>query len=240
MKSRTLFIAIIIITFGGLLLADGLGYWQTTSNKQPTRINQGAYKGLPNPEDIRGSYTFLDIEKAFAIDSSVLARAFNIDTNNPDLLKAMDIEKAYSYLGDDFEIGTGSVRLFVSIYTGVPYVSVDNLPSTAVKVLEEHGKWTDTLEEELGNYIIPVDDTPIPFSPSPDTKSPDEEHPVTGEISGKTTVKDVINFGLTLKEVEEIMGMEIKNTNLPIRDLCEQNGLSFGTIKAAIYSKLAE
>ncbi|AHM57746.1 hypothetical protein EAL2_808p02410 (plasmid) [Peptoclostridium acidaminophilum DSM 3953] len=157
MKSRTLFIAIILITFGGILAADELGFWKTQSSKVPTVIEEGVSEGLPNPEDIKGSYTFLDIEKAFGIESATLARAFNFETDNPDIIKAMDVKTKYSYLGDDVELGTGSVKMFVSIYTGVSYTSIENLPSTAVTVLKEHGKWNDILEKELSNYIIDVD-----------------------------------------------------------------------------------
>ncbi|MDD2497776.1 MAG: 4Fe-4S binding protein [Desulfitobacteriaceae bacterium] len=71
-------------------------------------------------------------------------------------------------------------------------------------------------------------------------KSSIERHEVTGNISGNTTVEDIIGFGLTLEEIEKIMGIKIQNTNMPIRSLCEQNNLSFGTVKAEIHLKLAE
>jgi hypothetical protein len=54
MKSKFVFIGALIVTFGGIFIADLLGYWQTTSTKQPSLIKEGALAGLSNPEDIRG------------------------------------------------------------------------------------------------------------------------------------------------------------------------------------------
>ena len=44
-----------------------MGSWQTESNKQPKKFETGEFEGMPNPEDIRGSYYFSDIENAFNI-----------------------------------------------------------------------------------------------------------------------------------------------------------------------------
>ncbi|MGB5823571.1 MAG: hypothetical protein WBH44_05820 [Proteocatella sp.] len=238
MKSRMLFIMILLITFGGIYVADILGFWQTESTKVASIIEEGDYKGLANPEDIRGSYTFLDIENSYGIDSSILAKAFNIKTDNPDTVKTMEIEEAYSYLGDELEIGTGSVRLFVAIYTGVPYTAAENIPSTAVSVLKDSGKWSDTLQGELAEYIIQVEAVQTEaVLPSKDDSS--EQHEASEGVTGKTTVKEVIAMGITLEELESIIGAKIENQNLPVKDVCDQNGLSFPTVKGDI-SKILE
>jgi hypothetical protein len=242
MKSKIVFIVVLFVTFGGIFVADLLGYWQTTSTKQPSLIKEGALAGLSDPEDIRGSYSFGDIEDAFNIKAADLAKAFNIKTDQPELVKAKDIEAAYAYLGEDVEIGTGAVKMFVSIYNGIPLGEIESLPSTAVAVLKEHGKWTPELEAQLAEHIIDVANgapSAEPIMPLPS----ESEHETTGvltEVSGKTTASDVISAGLTLAEIEEIMGIKIPNPNLTIRDLCDKNDLSFSTVKADISAKLVK
>lgn len=240
MKSRMLFIIILVITFGGIYVADMLGFWQTEAIKEASIIEEGDYKGLPNPEDIRGSYTFLDIENSYGIDSSILAKAFNIKTDNPDIVKTMEIEDVYAYLGDDFEIGTGSVRLFVAIYTGVPHSSLENIPSTAVSVLKDSGKWNDTLQSELADYIIQVEAVPTQSSMKAADSSSEEENEVTEGVTGKTTVKELIAMGIALEELESVIGSKIEDQNLLVKEVCDQNGVSFSTVKDTISKMLEE
>ena len=222
MKSKIVFIVVLLVTFGGIFVADLMGYWQTTSTKQPSLIKEGALAGLANPEDIRGSYSFGDIERAFGIKAADLAKAFNLQTSNPDALKAKDVDTAYAHLGDDVELGTGAVKMFVALYNGIPVSEVENLPNTAVALLKEHGKWTDEMAALLEGFIIDVGENTPPVLPS----SSETEHETSSvaEVAGKTTVNDVIGYGLTQAEVEAIMEIKIPNPNMTIRDLCDQIG----------------
>ena len=83
MKSKIVFVVVLLVTFGGIFAADLLGYWQTTSTKQPALIKEGALAGLANPEDIRGSYSFGDIENAFGIKAADLAKAYEALAERP-------------------------------------------------------------------------------------------------------------------------------------------------------------
>lgn len=242
MKANGLVIVIssLIVIFGGVLLADLLGVWHTESNKEPMKFTSGAYEGQSNPDDIRGSYTFSDIENAFGVEASLIAEAFGVNTDDPGAIKAKDIEEIYSGLDEELEIGTGSVKRFVAIYTQLPYDGEDLLPLSAVVVLKSEGKWTDEIAGDMDGYILENETIDLDVLDTQLEGQIDEvEHDEEIGIKGKTTVADAISYGISLETIESVLGIEIKNENMLIRDLCDANGLSFGTVKEAL-SELIE
>lgn len=238
-NNKTIVISIVVILFCGIFISDSLGLWKTESSKIPVKINDGEFAGEYNPEDIRGSYSFQDIENAFGVRTEVLARAFNLDSDNPGDIKAKDLETVYDYFEGDMEIGTGSIKLFVSLYTGLPYSEMEYLPCMAVEVLKEEGKWSDDLEALTLDYIIDVGDESSDIESSTDTgdnedSSTEADYEDIMEVKGKTTFADVIDWGVEKEKIEEILGFGIKNENILIRDECEANGLNFSEIKSLI------
>ncbi|GAA0180047.1 hypothetical protein SH2C18_28070 [Clostridium sediminicola] len=240
LKSSLLILIIFVVLFGGILVSKSLGWWQTESSKQPKIITSGKFEGMPDPEDIRGSYSFKDIENAFGVKSNLLAEAFNIDTVSPDELKAKDLESIYSDLGDDIEIGTGAVKLFVSFYTGLPYEGYDYLPTSAIDVLKEEGKWTSEMENLLGDRIVELKEENRIATIDKDESSQEEDHDDEIAVKGKTTVSEVISWGIDKETIEEIVGIEIQNVNLTVRDICQENGVSFSGIKDQLNSLLEQ
>jgi predicted transposase YdaD len=64
-----------------------------------------------------------------------------------------------------------------------------------------------------------------------------EEHERGGPlttIAGRTTVKEIVDAGIELERIEELLGTKVKNVNLRLRDICEDNGLPFADIKNTI------
>lgn len=140
-KVKTVPLAIIAIAgiFGGVALSQATGYWRTTSSKEPAKFKTGDLSGLPNPADIRGSYTWLDVEKAFGVPAAEAAASFSMPGH---VLKADErvsvLEELYaSVVPSGYEIGTGAVRAYVALYTGLPMdIESDTLlPDAAVSVL---------------------------------------------------------------------------------------------------------
>jgi len=80
-NSKTLAALVVIILFGGILISAQLGWWQTESSKIAATFTEGEFAGQANPADIRGSYTFGDVEKNFGVPASVLGEAFNVSAN---------------------------------------------------------------------------------------------------------------------------------------------------------------
>ncbi|NCP86444.1 MAG: hypothetical protein CO094_02340 [Anaerolineae bacterium CG_4_9_14_3_um_filter_57_17] len=130
LKSKMLAVVLVTFLFGGILISSAFGWWQTESTKQPATFSEGEFAGQANPADIRGSYTFGDISAAFAVSNA-----------NPAAYPVKNLETIYA--DSPQEIGTGSVRLFVAFYTGLPFdlttAETTYLPESAAQMLRELG-----------------------------------------------------------------------------------------------------
>ena len=63
------------------------------------QIKSGEFTGENDPSDIRGSYSFADIEKAFDIPVDVLVKAFGVSyVEDPAGFKAKNLEELYGEL----------------------------------------------------------------------------------------------------------------------------------------------
>src|SRR3989339_1394370 len=111
-KSMAIIIAGVFVL--GIAGAAVLGFWQTTSTKQPVAIKEGEFAGLPNPADIRGSYTWADVAKVFNFDVKLAMEAFGA-TNEAEKVNTLEAIYGSANLPEGVEIGTDSVRLFVSL-----------------------------------------------------------------------------------------------------------------------------
>ncbi|MDP3388313.1 MAG: hypothetical protein Q8S24_13830 [Eubacteriales bacterium] len=240
--SKVIAIALVVLIFGGIVTADALGFWATESSKIPAKFTSGEFEGTYNPDDIRGSYSFGDIENAFNVSVETLADAFGISNTTTDInsFQLKSLEEIYVDLGDDQEIGTGSVKYFVALYTGLPYTEEsDNIPLRAVEILYEEGKIDNEQRERLLDIAI---DTSLYLPPVTDNDS-DSEPPETTDgheaekiINGNTIINDLFNYGITESQLIEALGEVPASKNMKLRDFCTEKGLSFSTVK----SKLTE
>ena len=79
MKVRSPLLAVIIVAVfvSGIGLSMAFNLWRTEASKEPARYESGEFAGEYNPADIRGSYTFGDIEDTFGVPAQVLGKAFD-------------------------------------------------------------------------------------------------------------------------------------------------------------------
>jgi len=239
MKLNNLILSISIasIFIIGIIASDYLGYWQTESLKIPQKISEGEFEGLYNPAYIRGSYTLEDISKSFEIDVETLSKAYNLTEiiDNPSTFKVNQLEEYYLF-DEDIEIGTGSVKYFVSLYTGIPYESDDNeLPITALNILYEEGKITEELYNELEEISIDISkylNTENIVSDEVNEEDNDEIEEYV--IKSTTTVLEVVGWGISIEELEEVIGVTGIYEDDVIRQICLDNGLSFSEVKEKI------
>jgi hypothetical protein len=230
LTSKVIAPAVVIIILGGIGISAALNLWNTESNKTPMRYGRGAYQGQYNPADIRGSYSFADVEKAFEVSAEVLASAFGFeDQRNPDLIRAKDLEAAYGSTADG-EIGTDSIRYFVSLYTGLPYT-----PEETTRLLD---KAIPILSDRLNkDQLAEANRRILEFSgPRADIVIAEdhEEDPDDRMVKGKTTFADLIGWGLSEEEIEGIIGVEMGRRGTTVRDHLAGKGLSFGPIRAKL------
>ena len=148
------FISIAVIVFGGIAVSDALGLWVTESTKEPVKIASGEFKGLSDPNDIRGSYTFADIEKSFGVKVASLAEAFGIEGTDEEkaAYKCNGLEEKYAGLSQ--EIGTDSVRLFVGLATGLPVEKGSYLPETASNWLSDNAQLSEEDKLYLAEHTL--------------------------------------------------------------------------------------
>ena len=170
--------ATMLIMFGGITLSSALNLWKTEGSKEPVKFSQGQFAGQPNPSDIRGSYTWLDLEKNFGIDAAETAAAFSFGSAQLVVSERLNVlETMYvPIVPSGKEIGTDSVRLFVALLSGLPHNPEEGtaLPPGAIAYLEERGKidaqgkerWTVVLSGAEGSSA------PAAASPAPTAVSP--------------------------------------------------------------------
>jgi hypothetical protein len=249
LTSKPLAAIIFIVFFGGIAFTTAMGWWVTESTKQAATYTEGEFAGQSNPADIRGSYTFGDVEKNFGIPSTILAQAFLIESNDPATFAVKGLEEMYAT--SEFEIGTGSVRLFVAFYNGLPIdLTADTyLPEEAAGLLKERNL-TPEQSAYLEAHTVP--NPAATTAPEADSAPAAESTPaaeptqsaVTSEASieklvkGKTSFQEVLDWGISQEIIEQVMGVPMPNPLTKVKDYCAEKGLDFEMVKTALQAEV--
>ena len=234
LKANILAISVMVLLFGGILLSSSLGWWLTESSKEAATFTEGEFAGLPNPADIRGSYSFSDVQANFGVPAEVLAQAFSVDTGDPAAFPVKELEAQYE--DSEVEIGTASVRLFVALYTGLPYdltLETSFLPENAVQILQTR-ELTEEQNDYLSSHTVALDALPA-VETVVETAPVVEEEESDMLVKGKTTFAEVLSWGVTQEQIEAVLGLPIPSENLTvIKDFVLENGLDFETVKTEL------
>jgi hypothetical protein len=233
-KAKTAGITFIILMVGGLALSIVTGYWATVGSKQPVKYTEGAFAGENNPADIRGSYAMADITKAFDIPVDTLVAAFGLGSeSNPETIQVKSFEAVYGII-EGKEIGTDSMRYFVALYKGLPFVAEEDtaLPRPAISILRKEGAMTaEELALAEGNAVSLENRHPV------ETRE-DHDDTVVREIKGKTMFSELYDWGITKEELEKIIGLPVGVRTESVRDYCMANGIEFSTVKTPVQELL--
>lgn len=156
-RTNVLGLIVVVVIFGGVFISSAVGLWNTTNTKVAAQINSGKYAGASDPADIRGSYSFADINRNFDVPIDDLAKAFGVKDNAAEF-KCKDLETLYSGLAETegIEMGTDAVKLFVARYTQLPYEPEEDtvIPTSALEILKEIGVLDDEQLEYLEKHSI--------------------------------------------------------------------------------------
>jgi hypothetical protein len=186
---KTLGIVVVASIVVGIAGAKFTGLWKTESTKQPVTIRSGDFAGMPNPSDIRGSYTWNDVATAFNFDVGLLLKAFG--ATDP-VLKVNTLETVFegASLPEGTEIGTDAVKLFVSLLTGIPHLPEEStiLPYTAIEILREQGKASPELIEEAALRAWSPKGSSVTSEKTETTLSAQAEPPVQPKEPSQTSV----------------------------------------------------
>jgi len=244
---------VLIVIFGGIAMTMAFNLWKTEGGgggqgsgggQVPVTFKEGEFAGQYNPADIRGSYSFGHISELFEIPLTELGMAFGLGAiENLADFKCKDLHETYANLEEDVEIGTGSVKMFVALYTGLPCTLSDDdyLPQSAVELLKAKATLTEDQVAFLDTHSVDIGGLRI-VEPGTVTEgvAPTEEHEESAEriIKGKTTFKEVLDWGVPREEIEAIIREKLPATGTTIRDFASQKGLEFSTIKGALQAKV--
>ena len=247
-RQNTLAIIVLVIIFGGILGSRALGLWLTESTKIPRVITEGDFAGSYDPADIRGSYSFGDIERSFALPAETLKLVFAgadypVDAS---AILAKDLEEMYAGAATDTEVGTDSLRLFVAYYMGIPYDPTETtiLPTPAVEYLHSSGKLQPDEYSRLMSSSIPTPDLTDSAALSSDT-APDGDQTTSANIThteseemlikGKTTFADLLGWGLDERSILDIIeSEEMPGRAGTVRQYCLDNAIEFEPVKTAL------
>jgi hypothetical protein len=144
----------------------------------------------------------------------------------------------------DQEIGNASVQLFVALYKDLPYpLTEDNyLSAAAVALLKDRTALAPDVLTYLEQHTVQL--TPVENAEALEAvqAEAEEEHTTEGStatINGKTTFKQMLDAGVSEERIAEILGMEMPNPILTIKDYCLENGLEFSTVKGALEAEIS-
>lgn len=235
MKNKAALVAGITVLslFGGIGIAKLTGYWKTESSKVPVKISEGEFAGQSDPGDIRGSYSFADIQESFGVPPEMMAAAFGLTGPDPSVMQAKSLEEAWADLPGDIEVGTDSIRLFTALWTGIPYEPEETtvLPSAAVDILLTYGHIGNAKAAELARRAVTLPgETGGEAPPAP--VSTDHEVP-DRMVRGLTTFGDLKSWGVTEEVWMERFGTAMGSRSTGIKDWVDENGLTMSEVKGA-------
>ena len=249
LTSKPLAAIIFVVLFGGIALTSAMGWWATSSSKEAAVYTEGEFAGQSNPADIRGSYTFGDVEKNFGIPAAVLAQAFLIEGDNPAAFAVKGLEEIYA--GSEFEIGTASVRLFVAFYNGLPMdLSTDMyLPAEAANLLKQRSL-TPEQSAYLETHTVMDPAAAAETAPAPAAESTPAAEATPGAtvtevsaenlVKGKTTFREILDWGVSQAVIEQVIGAPMPDPLVKVKDYCTEKGLDFETVKAALQAEVGK
>jgi hypothetical protein len=244
-RSKPLAAILVVLLFGGIYFSSAMGWWQTESTKEAATIASGEFAGQANPADIRGSYTFGDVEKNFDVPVAVLAQAFGVTDSSPAAFTVKSLEEMYADSAQ--EIGTASVRLFVAMYKGMPYdLSTDiYLPESAAAILRARD-----LRSEQATYLAAhtVPDlgaasattepqaTQAPSTPASETPSSTSTERA---VKGMTTFADLLGWGVSPAAIEGVLRVPMPaDPGVKVKDYSTEKGLDFENIRPALQAEV--
>jgi hypothetical protein len=163
-KSYAVALIVLVVIFGSVAITSYMGQWKTTTNKVPAKYSEGESAGEYNPADIRGSYTFGQIQDAFGIPADELAVAFGVKNRDNETFQVKELETIYALLAaQGKEVGTDSVRIFVAMYKGLPITLTDTtyMPKPAVEILKSKAPLSPEQLEYLHSHTIEIPESGI-------------------------------------------------------------------------------
>lgn len=269
MKKPSPYIALAVLTpailFGGIAGAKALGWWKTSGGgSAPARIAAGGFAGMYDPADIRGSSSFASIEGFFGVPAAILAQAFGFAADAPGLITAKAVDGLYGEIhglnGEERDVGTDAVKLFVARMTGLPYTPEANtgMPENAIELILTLGAGMDeaTRSDLLSRAVAMrrADGSPATQAAPVAQLASQSAGSATGQgsgaaaapasaglsFSGRTSFAEVMAAGLSKAQIESVLGRPMPPQATSVKDFCESNGLAYSQVRNALQALLGQ
>jgi hypothetical protein len=227
-------LAIIIIIGGGILLASELDLYNTERVKSPRKTAEGFY----DIYDIRGSHTLEEIEKYYQLPASSVIEAFGLRPDTiPTLFQLKDMKEIFKPVeleGEEYVVETDTIKVFTSLYLKIPYVSDETfyLPGKTVNYLIENDKLTGEEKEYWQGHTFKLEYLDSEYLAASEFSKVVGEEAEGFKVTGKTTVQELLDGGITEEKFEEVIGFKVpEDKSVLVRDFVIDKGLEFGEIK---------
>jgi hypothetical protein len=252
MKLNSLSLAALVLAllFGGIGISTAMNWWQTESTKVAATYTEGEFAGQANPADIRGSYTFGDVNKNFGVPLADLKTAFRLPVEaDPALFQVKELEAISATL--PLPVGTASVRMFVAFYKGLPYdlaaAEESYLFPEAAAILIAQNKMLPEQAAFLETHLVPdasANSTPAAVqttaTPAPvdgqATPTPAATVHVQTEktVTGSTTFQNLLDWGVSQAAIEKVIGDKMPAAATVIKNYATGKGVGFSTLKTPL------
>jgi len=233
-KSVHILLAIIIIIGGGILLASQLGLYSTTRVRSPRETAEGVY----DIADIRGSHTLAEIEEYYQVPTSSAIEAFGLrpDTN-PTLFQLKDMKEIFKPVeleGEEYIVETDTVKVFISLYLKIPYVSDETfyLPEKTVNYLIENDELTGEEKEYWQGHTFKLEYLDSKYFTASEFSKIVVEEAEGFDVTGRTTIQELLDGGITEEKFKEVTGFKVpEDKSILVRDFVIDKGIEFGETK---------
>lgn len=255
---------VIVLLFGGIGISTAMNWWQTENTKIAATYTEGEFAGLANPADIRGSYTFGDVNKNFGVPLEDLKTAFRLAADaDPALFQVKELEAISADL--PVEVGTASVRMFVAFYKGLPYdlaaAEETYLFPEAAPILKAQNKMLPEQAEFLATHLVPeaAVEGALPVQPTATPAAADSQSTPTSTVmdrqatptptatvhvqtektvSGSTTFQNLLDWGVSQAAIEKVIGDKMPAAGTVIKNYATGKGLEFSTLKTPLQAEV--
>ena len=253
LNSFALAALVTVLLFGGIGISSAMNWWQTESTKVAASYTEGEFAGQANPADIRGSYTFGDVNKNFGIPLADLKTAFRLSADaDPAIFQVKELETLSADLL--FPVGTGSVRMFVAFYKGQPYdlaaAEESYLFPEAATILKAQNKMLPEQAAFLETHLVPDaagNSTPVAVQATATPVAVDVQatptpaatvHVITEKtVTGSTTFQNLLDWGVSQAAIEKIIGGTMPAAATVIKSYATDKGLGFSTLKTPLQAE---